>query len=133
MNKIFPWIIMIMIAGPVALGAWQASMFLTHRETVEEPPVVLIPGPEEVIKVQTYMQFSSSATTDEARTNLQKASSIIDELGLPLDSLNLQIYKVKLVNGTWYRVVIPVTSVAVGNDLCAKVKDSGKECIVLSF
>lgn len=117
------------------------------RPAPQEPVIVAIPVleiPTEPITVPPpatpvpstsktpidYIQLSSHRTPKEAARAIDIHSTQLK--GIVSASL-MEVYKVSLISGTWYRVVIPQPSRKDAEKTCELVKAKGQECLVFTF
>lgn len=96
---------------------------------VLEAPIVPGVVPEKP-KPTDYVQLSSHRTQKEA-------ARAIDVHGFQLKGIVsaslMEVYKVTVVSGTWYRVVVPQPSRKDAEATCGRVKAKGYDCLVFTF
>lgn len=77
-----------------------------------------------------YVQLSSHRTEAEASRAIKVHG--IELKGIVSASL-LEVYKVVVGTGTWYRVVLPQPSREDAKATCDRVKVAGRDCLVFTF
>lgn len=121
----------------LVLALWGGSSLIPQVRdvVVESPPAIIdtsivapIPMPRldrtSVVEYSHYAQVGSFKSRDDAFSHVK---SLYSKLG------SIEVRKVHLDNGTWYRTVIPADTLSHANELCAKAKSLGIDCLVLSF
>lgn len=129
---------LVLVVG-LAIGA--AGMVGFRDEIPSVPPPVTsvilpmeLPTPVDHLPTITaasdYVQLSSHRTEAEASKAIKVHG--IELKGIVSASL-LEVYKVVVGTGIWYRVVLPQPSRKDAEVTCSRIKVSGRDCLVFTF
>ena len=72
------------------------------------------------------MQLSSQPSAAGAQSS---ANTLQKRFGSLWGNAKLQIVKVDLSKGTYYRVVLPTSSLQSAQQMCSSIKSSGGDCV----